>query len=760
MQIRKVAVLGAGVMGSGIAAHLANSGVEVELLDLKPEWAAGALKKALKQKPAPFMNKRFAGRVRTGGFDDHMDRIADCQWVVEVVTENLDIKHSLYAKVLPHLHEDAWLTSNTSGIPLASLVEKFDDDVKKRFFITHFFNPARYMRLLEVIPGAQTAPEHITAFNAFAERRLGKGVVLAKDTVNFIANRIGVHGMMLTLHKTIELGYSVREVDVITGPATGRPSSATFKTADLVGLDTLHHVAKNCLDNLPNDEDRDLFEVPDVVSKLIESGATGRKAGAGFYKKVGKDVLSLNLATGEYEAVEKPRIASIGAARKKSDVAERIAHVLGADDRAGVFARATILRSLAYSANRLGEIADDVRSIDNAMRWGFNWDLGPFELWQSIGIGKINELMEAEGITVPEAAKEAAKSGRWYPDGEELGQPSPLQRAVKLGNVVASSHCSRTLDLGDGVLGFEFFTKMNALDNAVVENLEKAIDLAESSSEWNGIVIANDAERFSVGANLMLIAMGIQSKNWAQIEAMTKKFQDAFQRMQRCGVPIVAAPHHMALGGGCEITLGADRLRAHSELYMGLVEVGVGLIPGAGGTLELLKRNLENVPLDRDLVFDRTSFIARTFTAIGMAKVSTSAFEARELGFLRSRDAITFDRSQLVNDAKQDVLHLASTGYRPQPEADYLYLPGPNGAAVIEASLYQMNVGGFISEHDRLIGKKLARVLTGGDTDGRRAVTEQEILDLERETFLSLCGEEKTLARIQHMLTKNRPLRN
>ncbi|MEC8023756.1 MAG: 3-hydroxyacyl-CoA dehydrogenase NAD-binding domain-containing protein, partial [Myxococcota bacterium] len=536
MQIRKAAVLGAGVMGSGIAAHLANAGVDVELLDLKPEWAAGALKKAQKQRPAPFMNKRFSGRVRTGGFDEHMDRIADCQWVIEVVTENLQIKHSLYEKVLPHLHSDAWLTSNTSGIPLASLVENFDAEVRARFFITHFFNPARYMRLLEVIPGPDTSQENITAFNLFAERRLGKGVVLAKDTVNFIANRIGVHGMMLTLHKTIEMGYSVREVDVITGPATGRPSSATFKTADLVGLDTLAHVAKNCLDNLPHDEDRDLFAVPDVVTKLIESGATGRKAGAGFYKKVGRDILTLDFATGEYISVDKPKFDSIKKARSKSSVAERIAHVLGADDRAGAFARATILRSLAYSANRLGEIADDVRSIDDAMRWGFNWDMGPFELWQSIGVSKVNELMESEGVPVPQAALEAAKTGHWYPENEELGKPSPLQRAAKLGNVVASSHTTRTLDIGDGVLAFEFFTKMNSLDNSVVENLEKAIDLAESSSEWNGLVIANDAERFSVGANIMLIAMGIQSKNWAQIEQMTKMFQDAFQRMQRCSI--------------------------------------------------------------------------------------------------------------------------------------------------------------------------------------------------------------------------------
>lgn len=759
MQIQKVAVLGAGVMGSGIAAHLANAGLEVELLDLKPEWSAGAIKKALKVKPAAFMNKTFAGRVRTGSFDDNMDRIADCQWVVEVVTENLEIKHSLYAKVLPHLGDTAILTSNTSGIPLASLTANMSDDVKKRFFVTHFFNPARYMRLLEVIPGPLTDAGLLEEFNAFASRRLGKGVVEAKDTVNFIANRIGVHGMMLTLHKTLELGYSVRDVDVITGPATGRPSSATFKTADLVGLDTLAHVAKNCFDNLPDDEDRDLFQLPPVVQKLIDAGATGRKAGAGFYKKEGKTILSLNLQTGEYEDIPKPKFASIKKARGIEDVGRRVAAVLGADDEAGVFARAVLLRSLAYAANRLGEIADDVKAIDDAMRWGFNWDMGPFELWQALGVGKVNELMEAEGISVPQVALDAAKAGSFYGD-REAGCPSPLQRAKAQEKILSKSLAAHVLDLGDGVLGFNFHTKMNALDDNVVKALAEALDIMESDSKWNGMVIANDGGHFSVGANLMLIMMGIMQKQWDQVEAFSKVFQDTFRRMKKSSKPVVAAPHNMALGGGCEICLGADRVRAHAELYMGLVEVGVGLIPGAGGTLELLKRNLAPIPVRKDIVFDRLPFIQKTFLAIGMAQVSTSAFEAQEAGFLRPQDGITFDRDQLVNDAKQDVLHLAQTGYSPEPDATNLILPGRNGAAAIEAALYAMNVAGQISDHDRLIGKKLAYVLTGGNTDGRRALSEVEILDLEREVFLSLCGEEKTLERIKHMLNTGKPLRN
>jgi len=760
MHIRKVAVLGAGVMGSGIAAHLANAGLDVEMLDLKPEWSAGALKKALKGKPAPFMNTAFAKRVRTGSFDDNMDRIADCDWVVEVVTENLEIKHSLYAKVLPHLGEKALLTSNTSGIKLSLLTQNMSDDVKKRFFVTHFFNPARYMRLLEVIPGPDTDGELVAAFSDWAAVQLGKGVVLAKDTVNFIANRIGVYGMMKTLHKTLELGYGVREVAVITGPALGRPSSATFKTADVVGQDTLAHVAKNCLDNLPDDEERSVFELPAAVQKMIDEGATGRKAGAGFYKKVGKEIQTLNLTTGEYELVAKPKIDSLKKARNVEDTADRVAGVLAAQDRAGEFARAVLLPALAYSARRLGEIADDVRSIDNAMKWGFNWEQGPFELWQQLGIGKVNEWMEGEGIDVPANAREAAKSGAWYPADAEVGTPSPLQRAKAAGAIHTKHRSADLLDLGDGVVGFNQHTKMNALDHSVVDQLNDAMDQLEANSDMVGMVIANDGANFSVGANLMIIMQGIMQKQWDEMEKLVDRFQASFRRMHKIGKPVVAATHNMALGGGCEIAMGADRIRSHAECYMGLVEVGVGLIPGAGGTLELLKRHVEDIPREKGLVFDNTSYVAKAFLAIGMAKVSTSALEARQIGFLRSRDAITFDRARLVDDAKADVIHLAATGYRPDPDCDNLYLPGRNGAAVIELSLYAMHEGGQISDHDRLIGQKLARVLTGGDTDGRTALTEQQVLDLEREAFLSLAGEEKTLARIQNMLTTGKPLRN
>lgn len=758
---QKVAVLGAGVMGSGIAAHLASAGFQVELLDVKPEWAAGGFDKAKKSKPASFMSPRHAAAVRTGGFDENMDRIKDCFWVVEAVTEDLTIKHNLFAKVVPHLGPKAWLTSNTSGIPLARLTEVLPADVKSRFFITHFFNPARYMRLLEVVPGVETNPAAITDFVAIAENRLGKGVVMGKDTVNFIANRIGVHGMMLTLHKSIELGYSVAEVDAITGPAMGRPSSATYNTADLVGLDTLAHVAQNCLDNLPNDEDRALFEVPAVVKTLIAEKRTGRKAGAGFYKKVGADILALDFATGDYQKAPKPDFPSVKAAKKEEDVPKKIGLLLAADDRAGKFVRACLLRSLAYSANRLGEIADDVRSVDDAMRWGFNWDLGPFELWDALGVGKVIELMQAEGIAIPARAADAAKKGGWYADaGAPAGRPSPLQKAKSSGAILDKTHCTRLVDLGDGVVGFDFFTKMNALDDGVIKGLQKSLDLLEARSDLKGMVISNDATNFSVGANLMLIMMGIMQKNWTQVEAMSKDFQDTFLRMRKLPKPVVAAPYNMTLGGGCEICLGADAIRAHAELYMGLVEVGVGLIPGAGGTLELLKRRLEVVPLRNDITFDRMPYVQDVFMSIGMAKVVTSAFEAKDAGFLRASDGISFNRDNLVADAKADVIHLAATGYAPPRDSDTLILPGRSGAAVLEAGLYAMEVAGQISAHDRHIGKKLARVLTGGDTDGRTAVAEQTILDLEREAFLSLCGEQKTLERIQHMLNTGKPLRN
>ena len=759
MLIRKVGVLGAGVMGSGIAAHLANAGIDVELLDLKPEWSAGALQKALKQKPAPFMDAAFVRHVRTGSFDQDMARIADCDWVVEVVTENLEIKLALYEKVLPHLSPTALLTSNTSGIPLASLTQAMPDDVKRRFFVTHFFNPPRYMRLLEVVAGPKTDRALMDAFGAFATRRLGKGVVEGKDTVNFIANRIGVHGMMLTLHTAIELGYGVREVDVITGPALGRPSSATFKTADLVGLDTLAHVAQNCWDNLPNDEDRDLFRVPQVVTTLIEQGATGRKTGAGFYKKIGKDIQSLNLETLQYEAADKPKIPSIGKAKGIDDTARRIAVVLGADDRAGQFARAVLLRSLAYSARRLGEIADDVGAIDDAMRWGFNWEMGPFELWDALGVGKVNEWMEGAGVAVPEVARKAAQAGGFYA-GREAGRPSPIQRARNADAFISKTFGSSVVDLGDGVLGFEVHTKMNALDNGVVEHLQKTLDLLETRDDLNGLVIANDGPNFSVGANLMLILMAIQQKKWGDIEAMSKVFQDTYQRLRKSSKPVVVAPHNMALGGGCEMFLAADRVRAHAELYAGLVEVGVGLIPGAGGCLELLKRHVEVVPVDKQLTFDRLPFIMRAFLSIGTAKVATSAFEARKLGFLRDSDEISFDRGTQVADAKADVLHMAATGYTPRRDCDTLILPGKDGFAVIDASLYAMQVAGQISAHDRVVGQRLATVLTGGDTDGRKALSEQQVLDLEREAFLGLCGEKLSQDRIMHMLNTGKPLRN
>jgi 3-hydroxyacyl-CoA dehydrogenase len=757
----KVAVLGAGVMGSGIAAHLANAGFTVELLDLKPEWASGALDKTKKSRPASFMSDRFARQVRTGGFDENMDRIKDCIWVVEAVTEELSIKQTLFEKVVPHLNPNAWLTSNTSGIPLGKLTEKLPADVKSRFFITHFFNPARYMRLLEVVPGPDTNPQHIKDFAALAEKRLGKGVVMAKDTVNFIANRIGVHGMMVALHKSIELGYSVAEVDNITGPAMGRPSSATFNTADLVGLDTLAHVARNCLDNLPNDEDRAFFEVPAAVTALIAEKRLGRKSGAGFYKKEGADILSLDFTTLGYVKAAKPDFESVKKTKGQEDAAKKVATLLTGTDRAGAFVRATLLRSLVYAANRLGEIADDVRAIDDAMRWGFNWDLGPFELWQAIGVGKVIELMQAEGITVPAMAFEAAKNGGFYTEKTGApGRPTAFERAKASGKILEKNISTRVLDLGDGVLGFDFSTKMNALDDSVVKGLNKALDLLDARRDSVGMVISNDASNFSVGANLMLIMMGIMQKNWTAVETMCKEFQDTFARLRKSNKPVIVAPYNMALGGGCELSLAGSAVRAHAELYMGLVEVGVGLIPGAGGTLELLRRRLEHVPLRNDIVFDRLPFIQDVFLSIGMAKVATSAFEARDSGFLRDTDGISFDRTTQVEDAKADVLRLAATGYVPPRDADFLILPGRNGAAVIEAALYSMELGGQLSAHDRLIGKKLARVLTGGDTDGRSPTSEQKVLDLEREAFLSLAGEEKTLARIQHMLNTGKPLRN
>jgi len=793
-RIRKVAVLGAGVMGSGIAAHLANSGVRALLLDIVPpkaaagedtsskayrnKFALGALANMRKQKPSPIMSEQVFTAIEVGNFEDDLGRLAECDWVIEVVKEDMAVKQALFAKVEQHARKDAIVSSNTSGLSIKGMLEGRGAEFRKRFLVTHFFNPVRYMKLLELVAGPETDPEVVKSVHRFGEEVLGKGIVYGKDTTNFIANRVGTYGMMRTISEMQKAELTIEEVDKIFGPAMGRPKSAVFRTADIVGLDTFSHVAKNCYDTLTQDEEREVFAIPEFLQKMVAKGMLGDKTGGGFYKKDksagGKDILALDLKTLEYRPQAKVRYESLGAAKDVENVRERVATVLNGQDKAAKFAERITLDVLAYASRRIPEIADDVVNIDRGMRWGFAWDLGPFETWDAYGVKKGLARMKELGLKPAAWVEEMVASGResFYgvADGKDTYWDIPsksvkvvpenarTQRVeyLKRGNKKITGNESATLwDMGDGVTLLEFHSKMNSIDDNIIAMMNTALD--ETEKNFRGLVVGNDGANYSAGANIMALLMAAKSDEFEAIRKMAAGFQAANQRMRYSPVPVVMAPFNLTLGGGAESAMGGNAIQASAELYMGLVEVGVGLIPGGGGTMQLLRNVYGAYSADKD--FDAFPFIKKVFLAIGTAKVATSAEEARELGFLSANDGISANRDFLLSDAKQRVLGMANAGFR-APRPTRFRLPGPSGFATIDMMLYDMELNGQVSAHDRKIAQKLARVLTGGDTSPSVLLTEERLLELELEAFLSLCGEEKTQDRLMFMLEKGKPLRN
>jgi len=789
-RIRKVAVLGAGVMGSGIAAHLANSGVRALLLDIVPpkanpgedtstkafrnKFAVGALANMRKQKPSPIVSEQVFANIEVGNFDDDLPRIAECEWVVEVVKEDLAVKQALFERVEKHARPGTIISSNTSGMSIVGMTQGRGADFKKNFLVTHFFNPVRYMKLLELVAGAETDPEVLKTLHRFGEEVLGKGIVYGKDTTNFIANRIGTYGMMKTIAGMGAAELTVEEVDKIFGPPMGRPKSAVFRTTDIVGLDTFVHVAKNCYDTLTQDEEREAFRMPEFILDMVKKGMLGDKSGGGFYKKQGKDILVLDLKSMAYRAQNKVRFESLGAAKEVEAVRERVAVVLNGQDKAAKFAERISLDVMAYTSRRIPEIADDLVNVDRAMRWGYAWDLGPFQSWDAYGVKKGVERMKELGLKPAAWVEEMLAAGRTSFYGVEGGKdtywdiPTKSVKVVpenartqrveylKRGNKKIAGNDSATLwDMGDGATLLEFHSKMNSLDDQIIELLGTALD--ETEKNFKGLVIGNDGANFSAGANIVALLWAAKSGEFETIRGQVRTLQATLQRMRYSPVPVVTAPFNLTLGGGAEVTMSGNAIQASAELYMGLVEVGVGLIPGGGGNLQLLRNVFGPYAAEKD--FDALPFLKKVFLTIGTAKVATSAEETRELGFLSQQDGITSNRDFLLSDAKARVLGMANAGFKP-PRPTRFRLPGASGAATIDMMLYDMELNGQVSAHDRKIAQKLARVLTGGDTSPSVLITEERLLELEAEAFLSLCGEEKTQDRLQHMIEKGKPLRN
>ncbi len=776
-EFRRVGVVGAGVMGSGIAAHLAGAGIDVLLLDIVPPdgksprnaFSQGGKDKALKAKPAAFFSPRDAERVTVGNVEDDLAALAKCDLVIEVVKEDLAVKRALFAKLEPLLDAHTIIASNTSGLPIAQMMEGRSLSMKKRFLVTHFFNPVRYMKLLEVVAGHDTDPAVVEKVARFGQDVLGKGIVFGKDTPNFVANRIGVFAMMHLIRQALAGGFTVEEIDAIFGPAMGRPRSAVFRTADMVGLDTVVEVAHNCYKNLPNDERRAEFEVPPLLTTMVERKLWGDKTGGGFSRKTEGGLATLDLQTLEYRPQQKAKFPSTGAVKGIADPAERIRKMVAADDRAGEIAREVTWATLAYASHRVGEIADDIVNIDNGMKWGFAWDLGPFETWDAIGVADSIAKMAAAGIEPAGWVNEMLSTGRssFYSDGTywdvttKSARPLPhsprnlqLPSLRKTGGVLFENDGATLYDLGDRIAGLELHTKMNSIDGDVISMIHRSIDEAEKN--WDGLVVGNHStEAFSVGANVFLVLMAAQQGNWKAIDDLAKQLQDGMMRLKYASVPTVTAPAGLALGGGAELSMHGAVMRAHAELYMGLVEAGVGLIPAGAGCKELLARALADLPDDADPF----PYIKRIFMNVALGKVSMSAEEARSMGMLDARDQITFNRDFLLHDAKQTALGLSRAGYR-APRRRTFRLPGESGYATFRSNLQMMQAAHQVSAHDVVVGSKLAWVLCGGKTSPSLKVGEQHILDLEREAFVSLCGEEKTRERIQYMLMNNKPLRN
>lgn len=794
MTIKKAAVLGAGTMGAQIAAHLANAGVPTLLLDIVPKddkqaggvpdrnaIARAGLEAAKKAKPAAFFTADLASLVSIGNFEDDLPKLKDCDLIIEAVVENLGIKRSLYEKLEQHRRPGSVIASNTSGIPLRQLAEGRSEDFRQHFLGMHFFNPPRYMHLVELIRTEWTKPEVSCSMFGFLDERLGKGVVVAKDRPNFIANRIGTYGALVTMQTMIEDGYSFEEVDKITGPAAGRPKTATFRTFDLVGLDVFAHVVKNLHENLPDDPEREMFVMPEFVTKMIERGLLGNKTKAGFYqRKKGeggkREIWTLDTATFDYRPSQKIKLPTLEMAKNIEDARERLKTLTWSKDRVGAFLWKTISRTLTYAANCIPEIADTVVEVDRAMRWGFNWELGPFEVWDAIGVEKSVAKLKEEGRAVPanvQAMLDAGvKSFYRQKDGQQFYYDFASEEYRPLadppGTIILKSLKDRTgvikknsgasmIDLGDGVACVEFHSKMNSIGGDTLEMLRFAI--GETEKNFAGLVVGNQGVNFSVGANLMLMLMEAQDENWEELDLIGRYFQSSVMSLRYSPKPVVVAPFQMVFGGGCEMVLHADRVRAAAETYIGLVEVGVGIIPAGCGTKEMLVRAMDSIPTDMKDA-DPFPFVKRAFETIALAKVATSAEEARDFGFLREEDSISMNSDRLIADAKKQVLALAAAGYvQPQQRTDILALGNP-ALATLKLGVHLMKRAGYISDHDALIGEKLARILTGGDLNHATRVSEQYLLDLEREAFLSLIGTRKTQDRIGHMLKTGKPLRN
>ncbi len=794
--IDRAAVIGAGVMGATLAAHLANAGIPTVLLDIVPPEGSGVkgdptdesfrsafaregIQRALKAKPAAFFIEDKARLVKAGNLEDHLDLLENVDWVLEAIIERLDIKKAVFEKLAPFLKPETVLSSNTSGLSINEMANGLPENLRPRFLGTHFFNPPRYMKLLEIIPHSATDPGVLEYMAAFGENLMGKGIVYAKDTPNFIANRIGVFSIMVTIRATIEGGYTIEEIDALTGPAIGRPKSASYRTTDLVGLDTFLHVAKNVYDRAADDECRDYFVPPPVLERMVKEGLLGDKSKSGFYKKTKKngktEILTFDYKAFEYREREKPALPSLDIARSMEDSGERIRTLLQGKDRAAEFLWRVLSETLVYSANRLGEIADDVANIDNAMKWGFNWEHGPFELWDVIGVERIAERLEKEGRPVPEAAKKLLSTDKksFYYKNKELRQYAfsaagihdeqpdrpaviDLDKLKQKGAVVKQNAGASLIDIGNGILCLEFHSKMNAIGADTIQMINTAVK--EVESRFAALIIGNQGRNFSVGANLMLMLLEAQDGNWEEIDFMARAFQKANQALKYCKRPVVAAPFGMTLGGGCEVCLGAGRAYAASETYMGLVEVGVGLIPSGGGCTNLLIRNLEGKPNIAGV--DLFPYARSAFETIGMGKVATSADEAKALRFLRKSDGMTLNSDHLLYGAMAMALGLSAQGYRPPDPTTEIPVTGEGGISAIRVHLFNLREGNFISEYDEYLGGELARVLCGGSVPAGMKVSEQYLLDLEREVFLRLCGQRKTQERMKYMLEKGKPLRN
>jgi len=790
-KIKKAAVLGSGIMGSRIACHLANAGIEVLLLDIvdpndKNEGNASrnnlvnsALKSAIKSNPSPIYSKDYVKRISTGNFEDDIDKIKSCDWVIEAIIERLDIKNQLFTTVEQHRKPGTLVSSNTSGIPIHMMLDGRSDDFKAHFLGTHFFNPPRYLPLLEIIPTKATDPEVIEFFMNFGDLFLGKTTVLCKDTPAFIANRVGVFSIMAIFDLMQKLDLTIEEVDAITGPVSGRPKSATFRTCDLVGLDTLAKVANGVQQNCPDDEASDLYKIPEFLQKMLENNWLGDKTKQGFYKKSkdseGKRLIeALDLKTLEYKPKEKVRAESIGLARTLPSLPKKIKSLFGGGDKLGEFYRQLNLQLFSYVSNRVPEISDHLYGVDDALRAGFGWELGPFETWDVIGLQKATELMTQANLPVADWIGDMIEKGcdkfyksengkRYYYDIEsgDYKLIPGRESFIKLDNfrsqtkVYGNKECTLH-DIGDGVLCLEFHTKMNAIGSGILSGINKSIDIAEQEG-WKGLVIGNDAQNFSAGANLAMMLMLAIEQEYEELDIAIRYFQKTVMRLRYSGVPVVMAPHGMTLGGGCEMSLHADSTVAAAETYIGLVEFGAGLIPGGGGTKEFVVRASDSY-YEGD---PQLPTLQNRFTTIATAKVATSGAEAFEIGVLHDdKDEMVINGSRLLASAKQKVLELHAEGYiQPIERTDILVL-GQTALGTLYAGVEAFMVGHYASEHDRKIARKLAFVMAGGDLSQPTLVSEQYLLDLERQAFLSLLGERKTLERIQHILKTGKPLRN